>query len=544
MMESQSVGPSTHRRLPPGATACLLLLMLTALVLIAAPLATAAASAAPPTARGGDPLALLVLQQAELTASDAAIGDGFGDSVAVFGSTALVAADCKIVNGHNEAGAVYVYVRTGATWSQQAELSDPDAATQDWFGTSVALSGDTALVDAEGKTVNGQKAAGAVYVFTRTGTTWSQQTELADPDAAGNDVFGTSVALSGDTALVGDYNKTVAGQGSAGAAYVYTRTGTTWSQQAELTASDAACGDGLGISVALSGDTALVGAAWKTVSGQSYAGAVYVFKRTGTSWSQRAELSDPHAATKDAFGSSVALSGDSALVGASGKTVSGQSGAGAAYVYTRSGTTWSQQAELSASDAAVDDGLGSVVALSGDTALVGAGDKSVGGQSDAGAAYVYARAGTTWSQQTELSDPGATANDGFGWSVALSGETALVGAPNETVGSAGATGAAYVDLLPAPPSLSLKAKPISIKVGKTVTLSGTVKHFLASDKTVQIERQVGSKLTALKTLKLTNSGAFTWATKPNKTGTWVFEAAYKSGGVSYLSEPVSVKVHK
>ena len=163
----------------------------------------------------------------------------------------------------------------------------------------MALSGDTALVGACEQDRRRQDHAGAAYVFTRSGTSWSQQAELTASDAAANDNFGSSVALSGDTALVGAYDKTVGGKRGAGAAYVFTRSGTSWSQQAELTASDAAAGDWFGNSVALSGDTALVGAYGKTVGGQNSAGAAYVFTRSGTSWSQQAELSAADAAGND-----------------------------------------------------------------------------------------------------------------------------------------------------------------------------------------------------------------------------------------------------
>jgi hypothetical protein len=166
---------------------------------------------------------------------------------------------------NSSTGAAYVFTRSGTTWSQQATLTASDAATNDTFGSSVALSGDTALVGAPGK----NSSTGAAYVFIRNGTAWSQQANLTASDAATNDNFGASVALSGDTALVGAFNK----NGSIGAAYVFTRSGTAWSQQANLTASDAVGGDRFGFSVSLSADTALVGAFYKN----SVTGAAYVF---------------------------------------------------------------------------------------------------------------------------------------------------------------------------------------------------------------------------------------------------------------------------
>ena len=174
-------------------------------------MATATVSATPSVQRASDPLALLALQQAELTASDAATDDCvrlLGGALRRHGAGRRPG---KTVGGQTDAGAVYVFTRSGTSWSQQAELTASDAAANDGFGSSVALSGDTALVGAAGKTVGGQSDAGAVYVFTRSGTSWTQQAELTASDAAAGDNFGCSVALSGDTALVGAYSKTVGG---------------------------------------------------------------------------------------------------------------------------------------------------------------------------------------------------------------------------------------------------------------------------------------------------------------------------------------------
>ena len=214
-----------------------------------------------------DFFALLAVQQATLTASDAYSGQEFGYQVALSGDTALVGA------GNEQGGGAYVFTRSGATWSQQAELSDPNPASgDDGFGNSVALDGDTALVGAPVTISATDEPAGAVYVFTRSGTTWSQQAELNDPSPAAGDSFGISVALSGDTALVGASNETVGRHSDVGAAYIFTRSGTSWSKQAELSASDGTASDFFGQCVALFGGTALVGACGQG----SGAGAAYL----------------------------------------------------------------------------------------------------------------------------------------------------------------------------------------------------------------------------------------------------------------------------
>ena len=410
------------------------------------------------------PAAATPLEQAELTAKDTATDDRFGWSVALAGTTALIGAPYK----NSSKGASYVFVRTGTSWTQQAELTAKDAATGDGLGFSVALSGTTALIGAPYK----NSSKGASYVFVRTGTSWTQQAELTAKDAATGDNFGRSVALSGTTALIGAPGK----NSSKGASYVFVHTGASWSQQAELTANDAATGDRFGRSVALSGTTALIGAPGKNpstgspnvvaapsphaistakdaatyerfgysvaVSGKttligapyhtSSRGVAYVFVRTGTSWSQQAELTASDAATGDNFGSSVALSGTTALIGALYKKTS----TGAAYVFVHTGASWSQQAELTANDAATGDYFGSSVALSGTTAVISA----VGKNTFTGGAYVFAGLATSWSQQAELTASDSATNDFVGWSVAVSGTTAMIGAPDKDT----SRGAAYV----------------------------------------------------------------------------------------------------
>ena len=259
----------------------------------------------------------------------------------------------------------------GGTWTQQAELTASDAAIGTYFGWSVALSGTTALVGADNAPNN---AHGTAYVFSDAGGTWTQRAELTASDAAPNDLFGYSVALSGTTALVGAYGH----HNSAGAAYVFSDAGGTWTQRAELTASDAAPNDSFGYSVALSGTTALVGAENDPNNGT---GTAYVFSDAGGTWTQRAELTPSDGGgAPEAFGDSVALSGTTALVGASGRNTD----TGAVYVFSGVGGTWSQQAELTASDAAIGDRFGFSVALSGTTALIGA-----YGHNSTGAAYVF-----------------------------------------------------------------------------------------------------------------------------------------------------------
>ena len=414
--------------------ACLMMMALAFLTLTA------------PTAAWGDEAGLWQELQ-KLFAGDGAAFDDLGWSVALDGDAALVGARGADVNGNFRQGAAYVFTRTGGLWAQQAKLVAGDGAAFDGFGISVALDGDTALVGAANAAVNGVRQ-GAAYVFTRTGEGWVQQGKLVAGDGAASDAFGLSVTLDGGTALVGAYNAAVNGNRFQGVAYVFTRAGEGWVQRAKLVAGDGAAFDRFGGSVALHGDTALVGAGYAAVNGNSGQGAAYVFSRTSDGWAQQAKLVAGDGAASDGFGISVALDGDTALVGALGADVNGNGPQGAAYVFIRTGGDWVQQAKLVAGDSAVFDDFGTSVALDGDTALVGAWGAAVNGNFQQGAAYVFSRTGEGWAQQAKLVAGDGAADDVFGWSVALDGDTGLMGAPGADVDGNRWQGAAYVFTLP------------------------------------------------------------------------------------------------
>ncbi|MBU4366049.1 MAG: FG-GAP repeat protein, partial [Verrucomicrobia bacterium] len=328
--------------------------------------------------------------------------------------------------------------RGGSGWSEQAKLIASDGATYDWFSYSVALSGDgnTVLIGAHSADVvagvGTNNNQGAAYVFTRGGG-WSEQAKLIASDGATNDWFGSSVALSsdGNTAIIGASWADVGVSTNQGAVYVFTQGG-GWSEQAKLIASDGAEGDYFGqVALSSDGNTALIGV---HMSGYANQGAGYVFTRYLGNWSEQKKLTVAAWTAGDYFGWSVALNsdGNTALIGAYPAVV-GSVMSGAGYVFTRSGTAWTQQATLTAADGAEWDDFGYSVALSsdGNTALIGALDADVGGNADQGAGYVFTRSGTSWSQQAKLAALDGTAYDYFGHSVALSGDgnTALITEP-------------------------------------------------------------------------------------------------------------------
>ena len=322
-------------------------------------------------------------EQAKLTPNDGTAGAQFGISIAISGDTVLVGASSDSTGGTN-AGSAYVFLRNGITWTQQAKLTAADAAAGDSFGWSVDIDGDTAIVGARLDDA-GAINSGSAYVFVRSGSNWTQQAMLTASDVAANDWFGVSVAISGDSAAAGAQFHDDSGSNS-GSAYVFLRSGGVWSQQAKLTAGDGAPGDLFGHQVDIHGDTLLAGAP-STDDGGSDSGSAYVFVRTGAAWTQQAKLTADDAAKNDFFGSSIAVNGDRAVVGAPSDD-DGGSGSGSAYVYQRDGVNWSHEEKLTAGDAAAGDQFGWDLAISGDTAVAGAQFDDDNGSSS-GSAYAF-----------------------------------------------------------------------------------------------------------------------------------------------------------
>jgi len=423
---------------------------------VAAPVSTGAtaapASAGPPptgpavapSGSADELLALLAVQQAQLTASDGGGGDCFGRSVAISGDTAVVGAYFDDVGANADQGSAYIFARNGTSWVQQQKLTAADGAALDMFGVTVALSDDTAVVGAYNDDVGANTNQGSAYVFVRSGTTWSQQQQLTAADGAADDRFGWSVAIAGDTAVVGAPYDDVGAKADQGSAYIFVRGGTARSQQQQLTAADGAASDQFGWSVAISGETTVVGAYGDDQGTNTDQGSAYVFVRSGTSWSEQQKLSAADGGADDLFGWSVAIAGETAVVGAVCDDVGANADQGSAYVFVRSGTSWSQQQKLTAADGAAYDEFGESVAISGETTVVGADWDTVGANAYQGSAYVFARSGTTWSQQRKLTAADGAAEDDFGISVAIAGESAVVGARYDDVGANTNQGSAYV----------------------------------------------------------------------------------------------------
>jgi len=437
-------------------------------------------------------------QQAYMKASNTDAGDEFGYGIALNGDTLAVGApfedsiSTQINNGQTDnsapnAGAVYVFVRSGTVWSLQAYIKAFNTDAGDKFGSSIALNGDTLAVGAPfessnstqinvGQIDNSAPNAGAVYVFIRSGTTWTQQAYVKGSNNSAGDQFGSSVSLDGDTLVVG--------APASGKVYMFVRSGTAWLQQWYENAG----GIGFGWSVAVSGDTVAIGAPFENSSASgingnsndtsaSNAGAVYMFVRSSGSWSEDAYIKASNTNAGDQFGWSLALSGVTLAVGApfEDSSATGINGvqndnstpdAGAVYVFSRDSGGWSQQAYVKASNTEAGDEFGYSVALSGDTLAVGApfedsdSTQINNGQNDnsasnTGAVYAYIDDGGTWTQLEYVKASNTDPLDLFGSSVAVNAGTLAIGAPLEdsnstqintgqTDNSADDSGAAYV----------------------------------------------------------------------------------------------------
>ena len=394
-----------------------------------------------PSVNGDPPIdkyQLLQVPQSKLTADGGADNDKFGYSVAIDVNTAVVGAPG--VNGGK--GAAYVFTRDSNTgpWIRAATLTASNAANEDEFGISVAVSGETVVVGAHQRESNG-----AAYVFTKPGNTWvatSTAAKLTAPDGAANDEFGISVAVDENTIVVGAHQHDHNGNSDAGAAYVFTKPNTLegWvatSTAATLTASDGAANDESGISVAIDDNTVVVGAKGH----ESNQGAVYVFTKAATDdWTDTTETSKLTASdgtANDEFGISVAVDVDTIVVGAHKHDHNSNSDAGAAYVFTRNSGVWGQTSKLTASNGDAGDGFGISVAVDvveddEDTIVVGAyldDNPGINVPDNPGSVYVFVREPDVWSEMLNLNAHDAADYHWFGYSVAVLGGALLAGAP-------------------------------------------------------------------------------------------------------------------
>jgi hypothetical protein len=359
----------------------------------------------------------------------------FGTAVGLRGDTMLVTEPHAVVSGKAQAGIAHVFVRGAAGWTLQQSLTNSDQAADDFLGQAGALGTDTAVVGASAK----NSYQGQAYVFVRSAGVWTEQKILTSSDGAPNDAFGRAVGIDGDWVVIGAPMATVSGHANAGAAYVYSRTGTTWSASTKLQAPTPNDAAQYATSVAISGSTIAIG----TYAEDGSAGTVHVYTRSGTTWTLQKSIKPSDTAPGMQFGFSVALDGDTLLAGAWMATVGANTEQGAAYVFQRTASAWAQQAKLVALDGVNSSSFGWSVALRGDTALVGGPNLGIG-TAHPGAAYAFQRVGTAWSQKAKIAPAGQADHAQMGASVAVDGEDAVVAASTEDLPGKTGGGAVYV----------------------------------------------------------------------------------------------------
>ena len=338
----------------------------------------------------------LQLEEAKLISSDGANNDSFGTDVGIDGDVVVVGAPADDDNGM-DSGSAYIFRFDGTSWNEETKLTASDGALFDSFGSAVAVNGDVAVIGAQGDD-DGGSASGSVYVFRYDGTFWNEEAKLTASDAAGIDLFGSTVALDGDVAVIGSPGDDDDGSGS-GSIYVFRFDGSSWNEEAKLTASDASAGDSFGHDVSISGSRIVTGARADDAAALN-AGSAYVFEYDGTSWNEEAKLIASDADFGDNFGFSVSIASNAILVGSFVDDDTGFN-SGSAYVFRFDGTSWSQEAKLNASDGAAGDQFGISVSNCRDLAVIGSHQDDDAG-SGSGSAYVFAYDGTSWTEQVKL----------------------------------------------------------------------------------------------------------------------------------------------
>lgn len=384
-----------------------------------------------------------ITERTRFIGSDTLAGDLFGVEVQVSGDSVIIGAHRHdggtVING----GAAYVFRRCGSAWQEEGKLVPPSPSSDDLFGWTVSISGDSAVVGAyQDDNQNGQDA-GAAYVFTRSNGVWTFQAKLTADDGEPGDQFAWDVWINGDTVIAGAVEATVNGQPNAGAAYVFTRTNGVWAQQAKLLPGNVSANAEFGRSVSVSGDTAAIGAAgFRDFT--NGADRAYIFTRTNGVWGQQAVLQSPDSTGVDHFGLNVSLSGDSVVIGAERHDTVDGTDAGAAYVFRRVSGIWGLEAKLTASDALAGDRFGFCAEIVGDYVAVGAifGTTAPGVRN--GKVYVFKRDVTTWNQVEILTASEGGTEDQFGNSVAIQDDLIIVGAVADDFNGVRDSGSAYL----------------------------------------------------------------------------------------------------
>ena len=396
-------------------------------------------------------------EQAKLLPDDGDAGDAFGVRVSIYNDYAIIGAPYDNVYG-DKSGSAYIFKRTDTTWIQEAKLIPSDGDEGEHFGWSVYIDGEYAIISAPRDDELGDYS-GSAYIFKRDGSIWTQEAKLIPSDGDEGLIFGNSVSINGEYAIIGSYDDDN-GPGS-GSAYIFKRDGSIWTQEAKLIPSDGDEGDYFGGIVSIDGDYALISAMWDDENGLS-SGSAYIFKNIGSTWTQEAKLLPSDGDEYDEFGGYVSIDNEYALIGAPGSD--------SAYIFKRLGTTWTEEAKLTPSDPARNFGVS--VSISGDTAMVGAFRDDDNGD-ESGSVFVFKNSGSTWNEEMKLFPSDPDTGDWFGESVSIDGNYAVIcGVFNDDNGMD--SGSAYIfhkEIENQPPLSPIINGPTTLKINEEGTFS-------------------------------------------------------------------------
>ena len=358
------------------------------------------------------------IEEQRLIPSDNSYRDKFGSSVSIFDNYAIVGAPNASDNG-NVSGAAYIYFFDGLNWIEQQKLIPSDNMSGDKFGISVSISNNFSIIGAhwDDDDDNGN-SSGSAYIYYFDGTIWIEQQKLTASDAAATDNFGNSVSISDDYVIIGAQSENC----QQGSAYIFYNNGSSWIEQQKLIASDCNSFDQFGCAVSISGDYAVIGA-YQNITNYTMSGAAYIFHNSGSNWTEQQILVPSDGSNYDRFGCAVSIDGANALIGA---RYHGESSTGSAYIFHNNESNWIEEQKLTPLNGVSLGNFGKSVSIKGNYAFVGYASDDFG----SGSTYNYHYSGSNWINQQIIIASDGSDDDGFGWSVSISDDYVIIGAPH------------------------------------------------------------------------------------------------------------------
>lgn len=374
---------------------------------------------------------------------------------------------------------------TNGNISEYFPVVDTAGAANDYFGISVSLSGNYAIAGSVGDDVGANVDQGSACIYQWNGDGWVLMQKITDATGAANDGFGISVSISGNYAIVGAASDDIAGNANQGSASIYQWNGSNWVLMQKITDATGGANDNFGISVSISGNYAIIGAAGDDVGANADQGSTSIYQWNGSNWILMQKITDATGAANDLFGISVSISGNYAIAGAGDDNIGGSMFQGSASIYQWTGDNWALMQKITDATGAANDGFGRSVSISGNYAIIGAIGDDVGANADQGSAGIYQWNGSNWILMQKITDANGAALDAFGCSVSISGNYAIVGSYGDDIGTNNLQGSATIyqrvglGWVPLQHVIDPMGMP-SDSFGYTVSIDAATKRFLIS----------------------------------------------------------------